>query len=295
MPRRRALLLGGAAALAGCAQRAPAPAGPVPFVDAHVHLNDPALQIELMDAHGAERALVFWGGRSDHDTLRAAAQRWPGRFVPFASVSPERRAYRGAWLRGDPAPLVAELEPLLAGGGFRGIGELSPVHAATPGFPAADFDPQGAVTDAVLALAARHRVPAVLHVELTRLDAFSALLERHAGVAVVWAHAGYAPAELAGRMLRRHPRLVLELSARTWPHPRLPDALVLDAAQRLAPAWRELIHREPRRFVVGTDAAGRSRESDALKFASVQALLRQLDEPARGLVARGNVQALLGG
>lgn len=297
--RRRMLLAQAAAAaavagcgLVGCA--GPGPVAIVPFIDAHAHLNDPALQIELMDAHGAAQALVYWGGRSDHDTLLAAVRRWPGRFVPFASISPERRAYRGAWARDAPAELLGLLEPLLAAGVFRGIGELSPVHHASAGFPAADFDVQGAITTAVLALARRHRVPVVMHVELTRIDAFSELLARHDDVAVVWAHAGYAGAERAARLLQRHPRLTLELSARTWPHPRLPGTLVFDEQGTLQPAWRTLIEREPLRVIVGTDAAGRSRESDAMKFASVQALLRQLDEPVRSLVARGNVQALLG-
>ncbi len=40
----------------------------IPFVDAHAHLNDEAMQLELMDRYGASHAVVFWGGRSDNES-----------------------------------------------------------------------------------------------------------------------------------------------------------------------------------------------------------------------------------
>jgi predicted TIM-barrel fold metal-dependent hydrolase len=248
----------------------------------------------MMDRHGATQAVVFWGGRSDNDTVAEAARRHPQRFIPFASISPERTAYRPLWERNDAA-LLERLDALLASGLYRGIGEISSVHFPSSGFGETDFTPTGAMTDGIMKLARKHRVPVLLHIELTRLAEFSALLERHPDVAVIWAHGGYTPLVLAQRLLARHPNLTYELSARTWPvHPRSPDYTILRDGAAVWPQWLALIEAQPKRFVVGTDASHRSRASEEMKFASVQNLLRQLTPTTRDRVARENLLELLG-
>ena len=295
----RIALLGLTAALVACTTAPPpaavaGPAGLVPFIDAHVHLNDEAMQLELMRRHGVERAVVFWGRSSDNDSVADSARRHPDRFIAFASISPERSAYRQFWDRDDPSVLQT-LDALLASGRFRGIGELSAVHFASPGLPEADYDPAGPTMTGILALARRYRVPVLLHVEWTRLRELSALLERFPDVAVIWAHGGYTPLFVARRMLQRHPNLTYELSARTWPvHRRSPDYTILRDGQAVWPQWLELIEAKPDRFVVGTDASHRSADSEAMKFASVQAFLRQLSPTTQERVARGNLLKLLG-
>lgn len=270
------------------------PAAPIPFADAHVHLNDLAMQLELMDRWGASHAVVFWGGRSSNESVREAARRHPGRLIPFASISPERTAYRPAWEREDPA-LLQELDAMLSTGEFRGIGEISATHFPSAGFGETDFSPTGAMVTGILELARKHRVPVLLHVESTRMDELGTLLERFRDVNVVWAHGGYTPLFLARRMLQRHPNLYYELSARTWPrHPRSPDYTILRDGERAWPEWLQLVEEMPQRFLVGTDASHRSAESEAMKFASVQSFLRQLQPPARELVARGNLLRLVG-
>ena len=293
----RALLV--STLLAACATppASPPPADPVaplPFIDAHVHLNDEAMQLELMRRHGAEQAIVFWGGRSDNESVAESARRHPDRFIAFASISPERAAYRQLWNRDDPAVLQT-LDELLASGRFRGIGEISAVHFPSPGLPEADYDPSGPTLTGILALARKHRLPVLLHIEWTRLRELSVLLERFADVAVIWAHGGYTPLFVARRMLERHPNLTYELSARTWAvHPRSPDYTILRDGQAVWPQWLALIEAMPERFVVGTDASQRSAESEAMKFASVQSFLRQLSPAARERVARANLLKLLG-
>src|SRR5690606_2856210 len=148
--------------LAGCA------AAPAAFSDAHVHLNDAAMQLALMDAHGVDKAIVFWGRRSDNESIAAAAARHPDRFIAFASVSPERARYRPAWERDAPA-VLDELDALLATGRFRGIGEISVVHEARPGFPEAAFSPVSPTMRGILALARKHRVPVTVHCEAARM------------------------------------------------------------------------------------------------------------------------------
>jgi predicted TIM-barrel fold metal-dependent hydrolase len=282
------------ASLALCATAARADDAPVPFVDAHVHLNDVAMQLKLMERHASTQAIVFWGGRSDDDTVAEAARQHPQRFIPFASISPERTAFRPLWERNDTA-LLGRLEALLATGRYRGIGEISAVHFPSSGFGETDFDPAGPMMDGIMRLARKHRVPVLLHVELTRLAEFSTLLERHPDVAVIWAHGGYTPLVLAQRLLARHPNLTYELSARTWPvHPRSPDYTILRDGSAVWPQWLALIEAQPKRFVVGTDASHRSPASDEMKFASVQNLLRQLTPATRQRVARENLLELLG-
>ena len=305
-PKIFGLPLIAAALLAGCiagrsttpaSATAGAPAPPaavIPFVDAHVHLNDEGMQLELMRRYGAERAIVFWGRASDNEAIADSVRRHPDRFIAFASVSPERASYRKAW-DGDDAAMLESLDALLASGRFRGIGEISATHFPSPGFPEADYDPAGRTMTAILSLARKHRVPVLVHVESTRLDAFSQLLARFPDVAVIWAHGGYTPLFVAARMLERHPNLHYELSARTWPvHPRSPDYTILRDGVAVWPQWLALIESRRERFVIGTDASHRSLASEAMKFASVQAFLGQLSPATRERVARANILALLG-
>lgn len=265
----------------------------VPFVDAHVHLNDERLQIELMGRYAVQQAVIFWGRSSDNESIAHAARRLPDRFIAFASISPERTAYRKAWDTND-AGLLQRLDELLASGSFRGIGEISAVHFPSPGLPEADHDPMGPMMRGIMTLARRHRVPVMVHVEVTRLRELGSLLELFADVPVIWAHGGYTPLFVARRMLERHPNLHYELSARTWPrHPRSPDYTILRDGRDLWAEWRALIEAKADRFIIGTDASHRSRESEVMKLESVQNVLRQLSPAVRERVARTNLLRLL--
>lgn len=268
---------------------------PIPFIDSHVHLNDEAMQIELMRRFGATRAVVFWGRASDNGTIAEAARRHPGLFIPFASISPERSLFRSAWNADDPT-LLARLDELLESGLYKGIGEISAVHFPSPGLNETDFDPLGPMMRGVLELARKHRVPVLVHVELTRMRELSGLLEAFPDVPVIWAHGGYTPLFLARRMLERHPNLTYELSARTWPrHPRAPDYTILKDGRSVWPEWLTLIEAMPGRFIVGTDASHRSLAGEVMKFESVQNLLSQLSPATRERVARGNLIDLVEG
>ena len=284
-----------AAATAGPAlSQSPAAPATIPFADAHVHLNDPATQLELMERWGASHAVVFWGGRSSNESVLEAARRHPGRLIPFASISPERTAYRPAWERDDPA-LLQQLDALLATGEYRGIGEISAAHFPAAGFAETDFSPMAPMMAGIMELARKHKVPVMVHVESTRMAELGTMLARFPDVKVVWAHGGYTPLFLARRMLERHPNLVYELSARTWPrHPRSPDYTLLRDGARVWPEWLQLIEEMPERFLVGSDASHRSADSEAMKFASVQNFLAQLSPRARALVGRDNLLRLVG-
>ena len=277
------------ALVAGCAAAPDKPAG---IFDSHVHLNDVAMQLALMDRYGVEQAVVFWGRRSDNATILEAAAKHPGRFVPFASISPERGTYRAQWTRDDPA-LIAQLEALLASGKFRGIGEISVVHAESAGFAATDFSPDSTVMRGIMALAVRHRIPVMVHCEAARTAELERMLATHRGVAVIWAHGGYTGAAEARRMLEAHPNLHYELSARTWPrHPRSADYPIVREG-KLLPEWLALIESMPRRFLVGTDASHHDEANERMKVESVHAFLGQLSPAARREVAGDVLRRLL--
>lgn len=283
----------GAPVAARAADDPPCAPGLVPFIDAHVHLNDEAQQLDLMRRYCVRRAVIFWGRNSDNESIAAAARRHPDRFIAFASVSPERQRYRAAWQADDPK-LLEELDQLLASGRFSGIGEISAVHFPSPGFGETDFSPAGAMMSGILALARKFRVPVMVHIEWTRLAEFSQLLRRFGDVTVIWAHGGYTPLFVARRMLDQHPNLVYELSARTWPrHPRSPDYTILSNGVDVWSEWLELIESMPTRFIVGTDASHRSAESETMKAESVQSFLRQLKPATQERVARLNLVELL--
>jgi predicted TIM-barrel fold metal-dependent hydrolase len=281
----------GAQASGSIAATPPAAADATPFTDAHVHLNDVATQLATMQASGVGRAIVFWGRASSNATVLEAARAHPDRFIPFVSISPERAAYRELWTRNDTS-ILAELDRELRTGRYAGIGEISVVHFPGDGFPEADFDPAGPTMRGVMTIAERHRVPVMIHCEITRLDAFSRLVGDFPAVTVIWAHGGYTPYFLAERMLEKHPNLIYELSARTWAeHPRSPDYTILRNATDVWPRWLALIERYPQRFIIGTDAAQRG--NDREKVNRVRLLLAQLTPATRALVATGNLDRML--
>lgn len=265
------------------------------FDDAHVHLNDPATWVRLMDEGAVARSVVFRGRDVDHEDLVAASDQWPGRLLPFVSISPEHREYRGYWERDDPA-VVGIVDSLLSTGRFVGIGEISVSHFPAVGFPEADFDPNGSIMSALLSVAERYHVPVSIHCEVTRLREFERLLEAFPRVRVIWAHGGYTPLFLAQRLLTRHDNLVYELSARTWQrHPRSPDYTILSNGSDVWRGWLELVESMPDRFLVGTDASLRSAVSDGQKIEGVQRFLDQLSPETRGMVAAENLRRILGG
>ncbi len=265
----------------------------IPFIDAHVHMNQQPALLRLMDRAKLDKALVFWGRSSDNAALAKAARMNPGRLIPFVSISPERRHYRDFWKKDDPA-LLAELEAALKTGIYKGIGEISVVHFPSRGFPEADFNPLGVLMTGIMGLAERYIVPITIHCEITRLREFARLLDTFPMVQVTWAHGGYTPYFLARRMLEGHANLTYELSARTYlRHPRSPDYTIFRNETEIWPRWLELIEAHPTRFIVGTDGSQRSFERDQLKIDRVRLLLSQLAPETRALVAMGNILRLV--
>ena len=273
--------------------QADAEAPPIPFSDAHVHLNDPEMQLQLMEESGNRRAIVFWGRNSTNEKLVAWAREHPGRFIAFASISPERAAYRKYWDDND-AGLLAVLDDYLTEGVVRGIGEISVTHFPGRGFPEAGYSPLHPLMRGIMELAERHGVPVNIHCEITRIREFEQLLDAYPEVAVIWAHGGYAPYYIARRMIADHPNLIYELSARTWRnHPRSPDYTIWKDDARVWPRWLRLVEENADRFLVGTDASHHDLRRERGKIESVVGFLKQLSSETRQAVAHGNFERLI--
>ena len=274
--------------------QADADADSVSFADAHVHLNDPEMQLQLMEESGNRRAIVFWGRNSTNEKLVAWAREHPGRSIPFASISPERAAYRKYW-DNDDTTLLGVLEDHLKGGVMRGIGEISVAHFPGRGFPEADYSPLHPMMRGIMELAERYGVPVNIHCEITRIREFEQLLRSYPKVSVIWAHGGYTPYYIARRMIADHPNLIYELSARTWRnHPRSPDYTIWKDDVKTWPRWLDLIERNPDRFLVGTDASHHDLRRERAKIESVVSFLKQLSPSTRQAVAQGNFDRLIG-
>ena len=266
----------------------------ITFTDAHVHLNDPEMQLRLMRESGTRRAIVFWGRNSTNELLIQWTQQHPGRFIPFASISPERSSYRKYWDAGDTA-LLDVLNNHLKQGVVRGIGEISVAHFPGRGFPEANYGPLHPLMRGIMDLAQQYDVPLNIHCEITHIREFEQLLRAYPKVTVIWAHGGYTPYYIAKRMLAGHPNLLYELSARTWKtHPRSPDYTILEAGVRVWPRWLRLIEENPDRFLIGTDASLHDLQRERSKIEAVRTFLLQLSEETRAMVAHKNLDRLMG-
>lgn len=266
---------------------------PTAFVDAHVHLNDKDMQIQLMDEDKIPEAIIFWGRNSTNDSLLKAGRDHPNKLIPFVSASPEREKYRSLWKRDDPT-LLKILEKYLKTGVFKGIGEISIVHFPSVGFAEADFSPTSPLMKGIMRLAEKYKVPITIHCEITRLREFSELLNEFRAVKVIWAHGGYTPYFIAKRMIANHPNLYYELSARTWlNHPRSSDYTIFKSNSEVWKQWLELVEAKSDRFIIGTDSSHHSIGRDRGKIESVQLFLNQLSPETKEKVARKNLLALV--
>jgi predicted TIM-barrel fold metal-dependent hydrolase len=245
-PSRRSFLAALAAVAVGAGSRTAraddAPAYDGPLLDVHSHLPEPKVLGPLlgaMDRHGVERVgLLGVGGVQKNDLawIQAAAKRHPTRVVAFAPVP-------------DPvAPDAADrLQALLAGGPFRGAGEVH-VHQASRQIRRAV---DGPAFLALLEVCARHGAPLVIHDELDEgtTAELERALARSRSAAVVLAHAGSGePRALAG-LLARHPNLHLDLSGM---HFERKPALATESGP-LGEAWRALLTEHADRAMAGID------------------------------------------
>ena len=245
----------------------------LPLFDAHLHYNrpdwavySPEAALALLDQAGVRWAML--SSTPDEGTIRLY-EKAPDRIVPV--LRPYRSpADQGTWTQ-DPS-ILPYVEQRLPRGIYRGIGEFH-LSADQTGSP---------VVRGFAALAARQGLFVYAHTDDVGVEA---LLRLEAGLQVLWAHAGMSAAPaVIGRLLDRHPRLLVELSLR--------DPA---AGGRLEPAWRDLFLRHPDRFLVGSDTWVTSRWGSLPAIhAENRRWLAQLPREIAEQIAYQNAQRLTG-
>jgi predicted TIM-barrel fold metal-dependent hydrolase len=246
MTRRRAVaaLLALAAILAGLAGGGSASAAEYTgrLIDAHSHVpNGTAINayVDAMKRHNVSKVVLLGVGgvqKDDPAWIAAAARKYPDRVVVGAPVA-------------DPmaADAADKLEAVLAKGQARAVGEVHVRQASRK----IDRNPADPAFGRVLAVAARHRTPVVIHAELN--DAAAAGLEQalaaHRDAVILLAHGGETAPSRLDPLLGRHPNLVIDLSGM---HFMRTPALATETGP-LDPAWAALIDKHPDRFVIGVD------------------------------------------
>jgi predicted TIM-barrel fold metal-dependent hydrolase len=213
-----------------------------PIVDAHSHVpNGTAIDAytAAMKRHNVVKVVLLGVGgvqKEDAAWIAAAAKKYPDRVVA-GQLLPEPTAAQAA----------ARLDAELAKSGARVVGEVHVRQVSRK----IDRNPADPPFVKVLEVAARHKVPVVIHDELddTAAAALEAALKAVPAATIVLAHAGSATPAVLDGLLGRHANLVIDLSGM---HFQRSPALATEKGP-LDRAWKALIDKRSDRFVIGLD------------------------------------------
>ncbi|MBI1735700.1 MAG: amidohydrolase family protein [Candidatus Rokubacteria bacterium] len=261
------------AVLAAVAIASPAAAADRPIFDAHIHYSQgdwssvpPERALAILKEAGVRRALV--SSTPDDGTLKLY-EKAPDVIVPM--LRPYRtRADMGSWTR-DTA-VQAYVEERLKRGVHRGIGE----------FHMSAGDADAPVVRRFAELSAERGLMLHAHVDEAAIERLATLYPK---ARFLWAHAGFAGAEVVGRIVDRFPNVWVELALNSS----------VTSGGRLDPAWARLFARKPDRFLVGTDTWVTSRwESVVPGHRDYRAWLAELPADVADQIAWKNGETLFG-
>lgn len=246
---------------------------PLPLFDAHLHYSHDAWErlppkeaVALMRQAGLKRAMV--SSSSDEGTQLLYAEA-PDLVLPV--LRPYRtRGEIGTWLN-DPS-VVAHLEQRLARYRYVAIGEYHVFGA----------EADGAVMRRVVQLARQHGLALHSHSDA---DAIDRQFKQDPQARILWAHAGFDAPEKVRDMLRKYPRLAVDLAYRSDHAP----------GGRLDPAWRAVMLELPDRFLLGTDTFTPERWYYVAEHARLaRQWLAELPRDVAERIASGNGERLFG-
>ncbi|OLC38141.1 MAG: hypothetical protein AUH81_04610 [Candidatus Rokubacteria bacterium 13_1_40CM_4_69_5] len=213
-----------------------------PLIDAHSHVpNATAVDayVAAMNRHNVAKVVLLGVGgvqKDDPAWIAAAARKYPDRVIPGLPLP-------------DPtsAAAAARLEDELAKTQARVVGEVHVRQLARK----IDRNPGEPAFVKTLEVAARHKVPVVIHDELDAraASALAAALKAQPGATIILAHGGSASPALMEALLQRHSNLMVDLSGMHFQ--RTPHLATEEGP--LDPAWKALIEKRPDRFLMGID------------------------------------------
>jgi predicted TIM-barrel fold metal-dependent hydrolase len=254
-----------------------------PLIDAHAHLSSAAVidaYVAAMKRHNVAKVVLLGvGGVQKDDTawIAAASKKYPELVLPGIPVL-------------DPTSdaQAARLDAALRAGG-RALGEVHVRQVSRK----IDRNPADPAFGKILDVAAKHKVPVVIHDELD--DGATAALEMalaaHRGATVILAHGGGGPPARIDALLGKHANLLVDLSGM---HFQRTPALASEKGP-LDPAWKSVIEKHPDRFLMGVDVwAARLFEPAQLDrlFAWTRRVLGELSPAVAERVAHRNARAV---
>jgi hypothetical protein len=169
--------------------------------------------------------------------------RAPERIVPI--FSPYQQG--GDWHRWVYNHATVErTRAALTSGRYQGIGELHLVGGFAPPFEKA------VILKQLLTLAEEFAVPIMLHTEFSTADYMLAVCRQFPDTRIVWAHSGaILEPDAVGRVLETCGNVLGGLAARDpW---RFVNNPITGEDGVLLPAWKALLLKYPKRFMVGSD------------------------------------------
>jgi hypothetical protein len=241
--------------------------------DAHLHYSHDAWErlppkeaVALMRQAGLKRAMV--SSSSDEGTQMLFAEA-PDLVLPV--LRPYRtRSEIGSWV--NDASVIPHLEQRLAKYRYVAIGEYH-VFAA---------DADGAVVRRVVQLARQHGLALHSHSDA---DAIERQFRQDPQARILWAHAGFDAPDKVREMLRKYPRLAVDLAYRSDHAP----------GGKLDPAWRAVMLELPDRFLLGTDTFTPERWYYVGEHARLaRQWLAELPRDVAERIAAGNGERLFG-
>ena len=244
-----------------------------PIFDAHIHYSQgdwstipPERALAILKEAGIRRALV--SSTPDDGTMKLY-EKAPDVVVPM--LRPYRtRADMSTWTR-DSA-VQAYVEDRLKRGVHRGIGEF---HMSAD-------DADAPVVRRFAELSAERGLVLQAHVDAAAIERLATLYPK---ARFLWAHAGFAGADVVGGIMDRFPNVWAELALNSS----------VTSGGKLDPAWARLFTRKPDRFLVGTDTWVTSRwDSVVPGMRDYRAWLSELPADVADQIAWKNGDRLFG-
>lgn len=219
-----------------------------PFADAHIHYNWD--QAEIISAQSVVEklkretvGLTIVSSTPSHLALelRKAGGDW---IIPFFSPYTHELGKRDWFL--DKA-VVRKAAKGLDKGLYFGIGEIHFMGGFLP-------RPDNVIFLELMALAKKHQVPVLIHVDASDENYFLGICKDFPTVKIIFAHAG-------GNLKPPHIRTVLEQCPNVWIDFAARDNWryggLTDDKGRLLSDWKQLVLAFPNRFITGTDPVWR--------------------------------------
>jgi predicted TIM-barrel fold metal-dependent hydrolase len=303
----------------------------VPYIDVHAHLDVSDIDASMRAVRDAPKSqdvarIVFMpppftttdAARYDCEAIQAVSKQFPDTLSFLGGGGTLNVMIQDAVRTGDVGAEVRRLftaraEEILRQGAL-GFGELTAEHFA--GATPYQYAPVDHPLFLLLAdIAADHDVVIDLHVEAVpratnlpadlpsppnpptlhdNIAALERFLDHNRRARIGWAHAGSDGTgarnpQLARRLLRAHPNLFMELKldpsnrGRNYP---------LGKDGRIDPAWLELLHEFPDRFVVGSDQHYPPPAATGQRWEAAVHLLNQLPDALARKIGYENAVAL---